>query len=383
LWIFNYYRPYTKKRTSLSFGAYPAISLAEARKKRNEAKELLARNIDPKEHRLIVANKFQTGFDQPLLSTMFLDKAVNGVNAVQTISRLNRNHPDKDKADIYVLDFTNNTKEIFNAFNKHRNGSPYTEKEPNKSLLDDVYKKVIDAEVFNPLAISKYVEAYIKADALLSNINQEYRKSFNDFYPDMAARKDYVAMLNRYKKLYYFIAQFFELEQHLHDFVVFAEVMSSKLIQTGKTSELIQLLKHIEVSKGAVNYKGKITNQKQKPKTSAGGGTGGNGIPKTTIQQAIDMIEQTYQISKEDALIIREVCEEVSEKEEIKTTVLNNRTDSLFLENYEPTVHSEVTTRYIARELWDEIDNPIYKDRGGIFAIMSKTVIQNIASCFI
>ena len=51
LWVFNYVRPYTKKRTSLSFGSYPAISLAEARSKRNETRELLAKDIDPKEHR--------------------------------------------------------------------------------------------------------------------------------------------------------------------------------------------------------------------------------------------------------------------------------------------------------------------------------------------
>ncbi len=51
LWVFNYFRPYTKKRTSLSFGLYPTISLAEARSKRNDAKELLAKEIDPKEHR--------------------------------------------------------------------------------------------------------------------------------------------------------------------------------------------------------------------------------------------------------------------------------------------------------------------------------------------
>ena len=51
LWIFNYYRPYTKKRTSLSLGTYPTVTLAEARKRRTKAKELLAANIDPKEHR--------------------------------------------------------------------------------------------------------------------------------------------------------------------------------------------------------------------------------------------------------------------------------------------------------------------------------------------
>ena len=51
LWIFNYYRPYTKKRTSLSLGTYPTVTLAEARKRRSQANELLAKNVDPKEHR--------------------------------------------------------------------------------------------------------------------------------------------------------------------------------------------------------------------------------------------------------------------------------------------------------------------------------------------
>ena len=51
LWLFDYYRPYTKKRTSLSFGAYPVLSLAEARKKRDAAKELLAKDVDPQEYR--------------------------------------------------------------------------------------------------------------------------------------------------------------------------------------------------------------------------------------------------------------------------------------------------------------------------------------------
>jgi type I restriction enzyme R subunit len=74
---------------------------------------------------MVVANKFQTGFDQPLLSAMFLDKAIKNVNAIQTVSRLNRKHPDKEQEEILVVDFTNNAKEIFSAFNKHRSGFPF------------------------------------------------------------------------------------------------------------------------------------------------------------------------------------------------------------------------------------------------------------------
>jgi type I restriction enzyme, R subunit len=63
---------------------------------------------------LLVANKFQTGFDQPLLCAMYVDKRLAGVQAVQTLSRLNRADPGKDTT--YVLDFVNDTKEVLAAF---------------------------------------------------------------------------------------------------------------------------------------------------------------------------------------------------------------------------------------------------------------------------
>lgn len=68
----------------------------------------------PEYHLLLVANKFQTGFDQPLLCGMYVDKKLGGIQAVQTLSRLNRAHPGKDTT--YILDFVNDTAEILKAF---------------------------------------------------------------------------------------------------------------------------------------------------------------------------------------------------------------------------------------------------------------------------
>ncbi|WP_294000944.1 type I restriction endonuclease subunit R [Sphaerotilus sp.] len=68
-------------------------------------------------HLLLVANKFQTGFDEPLLSAMYVDKRLGGVQAVQTLSRLNRCHPGKDTT--YVVDFVNEPAEILAAFQRY------------------------------------------------------------------------------------------------------------------------------------------------------------------------------------------------------------------------------------------------------------------------
>lgn len=65
-------------------------------------------------HILLVANKFQTGFDQPLLCGMYVDRRLAGIQAVQTLSRLNRAHP--GKADTYILDFVNSSEEVLAAF---------------------------------------------------------------------------------------------------------------------------------------------------------------------------------------------------------------------------------------------------------------------------
>ncbi|MGF6774890.1 type I restriction endonuclease subunit R [Paraburkholderia sp. GAS334] len=69
---------------------------------------------EPNYHLLLVANKFQTGFDQPLLCGMYVDKMLGGIQAVQTLSRLNRAHPGKDTT--YILDFVNDAGEILKAF---------------------------------------------------------------------------------------------------------------------------------------------------------------------------------------------------------------------------------------------------------------------------
>ncbi|MFB3737478.1 MAG: RNA-binding domain-containing protein [Candidatus Velamenicoccus archaeovorus] len=87
---------------------------------------------------LVVAEKFQTGFDQPLLHTMFVDKKLEGVNAVQTLSRLNRIHPDKE--DTFVLDFVNDAEQIQRAFAPYYDVSVAFPSDPNE--LYDAWREL-------------------------------------------------------------------------------------------------------------------------------------------------------------------------------------------------------------------------------------------------
>lgn len=89
----------------------------------------LPEKFDSHEYQLLlVAEKYQTGFDQPLLHTMYVDKKLTGLQAVQTLSRLNRTCAGKE--DTFILDFRNSPEEIFKAF------KPYYEDTPAEALVD-------------------------------------------------------------------------------------------------------------------------------------------------------------------------------------------------------------------------------------------------------
>ncbi len=84
---------------------------------------------------LLVAEKYQTGFDQPLLHTMYVDKRLAGIQAVQTLSRLNRIHPLKE--DTFVLDFVNDREEIREAFKTYYEGAEMGEEvDPARHVRD-------------------------------------------------------------------------------------------------------------------------------------------------------------------------------------------------------------------------------------------------------
>ena len=107
---------------------------------------------------LVCADKFQTGYDEPLLHTMYVDKTLSGVKAVQTLSRLNRAHPKKH--DVFVLDFLNDTDTIRDAFaDFYRATILAGETDPDK--LHDLQADLDAAQVYSPEQIDDLVERYL------------------------------------------------------------------------------------------------------------------------------------------------------------------------------------------------------------------------------
>lgn len=107
---------------------------------------------------LICADKFQTGYDEPLLHTMYVDKALSGVKAVQTLSRLNRAHPQKH--DCFVLDFQNNIETITLAFQDYYRATLLAEEtDPNK--LHDLKAALDGAQVYSPDQVQQFAALFL------------------------------------------------------------------------------------------------------------------------------------------------------------------------------------------------------------------------------
>ena len=107
---------------------------------------------------LVCADKFQTGYDEPLLHTMYVDKTLSGIKAVQTLSRLNRAHPKKH--DVFVLDFLNDADTITEAFSTYyRTTVLADETDPNK--LHDLQADLDGAQVYAPDQLREFVERYL------------------------------------------------------------------------------------------------------------------------------------------------------------------------------------------------------------------------------
>lgn len=111
---------------------------------------------------LLVANKFQTGFDQPLLCGMYVDRRLAGIQAVQTLSRLNRAHPSKDTT--YILDFVNSSEEILAAFRQYYETAEI-EAETDPNLVYDLRQKLDGQGYYDQFEIDRLVSVELDPHA--------------------------------------------------------------------------------------------------------------------------------------------------------------------------------------------------------------------------
>lgn len=170
------------------------------------SKDIAARFEEDEYRLLIVANKFLTGYDQPKLCTMYIDKRLRGVQAVQALSRLNRSADSlgKKTEDLYILDFFNEVDDIKEAFDPFYTGTSLSE-ETDCNVLHDIKSELDDRGVYHRKEVESFMTTLVKArDASeLSPILDRVADRFNSELELLREEKaDFKIKVKQFLKIY-------------------------------------------------------------------------------------------------------------------------------------------------------------------------------------
>lgn len=293
---------------------------------------------------LIVANKFQVGFSEIMLHTMFVDKALQDRNAVQTISRLNRIYPGK-KFDTLTVDFTNSYDKIIKAFRKYQhNVESHKEANPDDlcKIKDELLKRGIftleDVENCVRLFNSENANDIAPLSALLTQL-----KGILEAKCDMEKRREFRTLLARYVSLFGFIRALFRLrfkDKILIDFHIFASLLFKKLDPTMSAEDLEVEIANVKLITFDIE---KIADGVQEPgdDDDEGGNGGGGQIdgnvtnvrPLATVEEVVIAINLRFKerVSPQGVSVVENyllTLQKVDDKQvaDLRATIKNNLT---------------------------------------------------------
>lgn len=339
---------------------------------------------------LVVANKYQTGFDEPLLHSMYVDKRLNGVNAVQTLSRLNRIAEGKDST--FVLDFENTAEEIKNSF------QPFYE----ATILDgatefnkiyDLRAKVKQFGLYNDQDVDKFFDLMNKqsgkkqddtAIGRLANIIKPVIDRYNDLTKDQKIKaRDFIRKFN---KNYAYITQLVRLhDQELFKEYVFANHLSTLLPK--EKNEIVNVVDKIKLEYASLtkSFEGAIILDKKEVEVKPQNGiiTVNTDKKKDTLQNIIDKVNELHKgkFTESDRVLIDGIYQMFMNDKEVtkyKRYARDNNPE-MFVKSLFPQKFKEIVTRAFMEnnDTFDRLfnDPEFYKT---VMEIMAKEVYKNL-----
>ena len=248
---------------------------------------------------LIVAEKYQTGFDEPLLYTMIVDKKLRGIKAVQTLSRLNRTCSGKD--DTFILDFVNTQDEIFEAFQPFYQET-YLKEEVNADLLYSTQKTLREYKIYNENDVNNFVETYKKLSNKDKNALGKLSvalKPFESAYNQKSSNEKYQFRreLRKLVRYYDFVSQVTRMfDEDLHKEYIFSKYLVKLLLPETETMIDIEELLSLEYYKLRETFKGSINLKPDEkgvyePATEIGGSSKNK---KSPLDEIIEKINERF-----------------------------------------------------------------------------------------
>ncbi len=315
---------------------------------------------------LLVAEKYQTGFDQPLLHTMYVDKRLSGIQAVQTLSRLNRTHPGKEET--FVLDFVNDREEIVEAFQPYYEQTEVGERVEARHLYE-LQARLDSAQVYYKAEVEAFAEAFFKPTANQTptdhaRINAAIDPAVGRFKAlEEEERENFRKVLSAFRNLYSFLSQIIPFQDvDLEKFYAFVRFL---LVKLPRRSSGISYSFDDEVSLKYYRLQkiseGSIVLESGKPYPVSGPSEVGTHIvrePKIELSKLIDILNERFgtEFKPSDQLFFDSIKEDALADPALRQAALANTMENfgyvfvkalegLFIDRMES--NEEITAKYM------------------------------------
>lgn len=278
---------------------------------------------------LLVAEKYQTGFDQPLLHTMYVDKRLAGIQAVQTLSRLNRKTPGKE--DTFVLDFVNEPEDIQKAFQPFYERTLIGDKATPQHLYE-IQAKLEEVQVWYPQEVEEFSRAFYKPKAKQTVTDHEQiDKCINPAVErfkaidDEKEQEEFRKTLAAFRNLYSFLAQIIPFQDSdLEKLYSYIRFLMAKLPprKTGPVYDFenevaLKYYRLQKISEGSINLEAGKTEPISGPTAV---GTGANQGKEIELSRLIDILNDRFgtEFTRADQLFFDAIIEDAKADESLR-----------------------------------------------------------------
>jgi type I restriction enzyme, R subunit len=309
---------------------------------------------------LIVAEKFQTGFDQPLLHTMYVDKKLDGVRAVQTLSRLNRIYPEGGKDDTFVLDFRNSAEDMEESFRDYYETTIAEPTDPNE--LFDAEDKLLDYDVIRAEDVEELAEVFFKPRHLQTKDDHGllYAKlaPAKDRFKGLAEddQEEFRKRLKRYVRLYSFLSQVVPyLEARSERLYVYARHLANYLpreerggLDLGEDEVVLTHLRQVKTGDHTIKLSG---TDEPLVAFTGDGDSEGHVDEKSRLSEVIEVLNERFglELGDSDKLYFEQIEATLAEDQELQEQAQANEIDN-FRFGFEQKFEAAVIDRQFANE---------------------------------
>ncbi|MCB0113399.1 MAG: type I restriction endonuclease subunit R [Caldilineaceae bacterium] len=342
-------RGYTDIKTLVAFSGdihlndHPGHKFTEVGMNNGISETELPKKFNTEEYQiLLVAEKYQTGFDQPKLCAMYVDKKLAGLQAVQTLSRLNRMIPGKDAP--FVLDFVNDAENIYRAF------KPYYDKTElaaasNPAMLDKLKHELDQVQVYHWSEVEAFAQVFYKplerqGAADHAHMQRHLQPAVDRFkaIAEEAKREEFRAKLSGYVNVYAFLSQIVPYaDPELESLYSYGRFLLPHLPRDRDTTIVkvgdevaLQYYRLERVYAGAIDLR---EGEAQYVVSPTDVGTGKAKDEKAPLSEIIEVLNERFgtQFSEEDRLFFQQIKEKACKSEHIVRTAMANPLDKFEL----------------------------------------------------